>query len=93
MNAGYNGQPIRFFQINNSIQFFRTRKRIKKEDICPICMQAANDKIFLVISNQAGIPNRILHQECVINEDETIARLASLYEEAKAKHKEFAPWF
>lgn len=95
MNAGYNSKPIRFFHVGDSGKFFKTRKSMKEVDVCPICLEqfAGAEDVYLVISNQAGIPNRILHTSCVKNEDETIIRLASLYKTAKEMKKQFGDWF
>jgi hypothetical protein len=75
--------------------FIKIRKKIKKPEICPICLKELDevDDLYLVISNQAGIPNRVLHESCVMSPVETIAKLADLYEEAKIMHKQFGHWF
>jgi hypothetical protein len=75
--------------------FIKIRKSIKRPEICPICLKILEerDNLYLVISNQAGIPNRVLHETCVTSPEETIAKLADLYEEAKIMQQQFGHWF
>lgn len=89
MHTGY-----RFFPIKDSEKFLRARKSIKENDICPFCLKSFNneDNIYFVISNQIGIPNRILHKECISTEDEAIDKLASLYEKAKVMRGKYEKW-
>jgi len=91
----YNGIYVRFHYIEGNGGFIKIRKKTRKAEICPICLKALeeSDNLYLVMSNQAGIPNRVLHEDCVTSPQETINKLADLYKEAKIMHKQFWHWF
>lgn len=67
-NIEYCGKTIGFKTFEDGQFFIRTRKRIGIEDACPLCLKpftADNTtSVILVVSNQAGIPNRFCHTEC-----------------------------
>lgn len=86
----YDGKPV---QVRSQGQEFNeARRRFNHRDICPYCVERIKkpDAVVLIISNQAGIPNRVAHKSCFRNQgDEAINNLARSYEEAQ-KH---AHWF
>jgi hypothetical protein len=91
----HNGVYVRFHYMKPNGGFIKIRKSIKKPEICPICMKelVESDGLYLVISNQAGVPNRVLHKTCVTTQQETMDKLGVLYEEAQIMHKQFGHWF
>jgi len=66
-----------------------------ERDICPLCKQhfrkGSTPTLILIVSNQVGIPNRMVHTECM--EDKTdeyaFALIAGDFEESKR----YADWF
>lgn len=70
----WNGKHVSFRAMPDGEQFIKARKGIYREpDVCPLCKCAfsieSTTGVVLIISNQAGIPNRFVHEECL--EDKT----------------------
>ena len=65
----YEGKTVVFRIINDSQKFTVARNRNGHMDVCPLCLEKFSSEnqspVILVISNQVGIPNRILHSECM----------------------------
>lgn len=91
----WNGKIVSFRKMPDGKRFIRVRRRIKEHDVCPLCKAAFVDEnttsVVLIISNQAGVPNRFVHSECLADKtDEYVFRLiAEDYKDAL----EFAHWF
>ena len=94
----WDGKSVGLKHIKDGTKFMEARKRYGFRDICPLCRQVIQTSsvtsVELVVSNQVGIPNKILHHECV--EDKTdeyvVQLLASDYANYKASLERFAAW-
>lgn len=88
-------KTIGFCDLPDGSQFVQARQRIDEMDICSICkkyFQAHNTtSVVLIISNQAGIPNRFVHSECMEGKtDEEVFALIAKHWEKVQKYK---GWF
>lgn len=93
----WKGKSVALRAIKNGEKFMASRKRYGFTDICPICrekLEVRPQELILVISNQANIPNQILHQECTTGktDDEVVDFLGNDFEEFKKSSKRFAAW-
>jgi hypothetical protein len=53
------------YDIQKSENFIKARKRIHKDDVCPICNKLIiSGRITLLINNHKLFPNIIVHTEC-----------------------------
>jgi len=62
------GKNVYFETITDGTKFMKARVRYGFRDICPLCKTRISKhnvtSVVLVVSNQVGVPNRILHSEC-----------------------------
>lgn len=69
----YEGKSVAFRALPDGRKFVAARRRLGHIDVCPLCKTKFTldtiTGVVLVVSNQAGIPNRFVHQECL--EDKT----------------------
>jgi hypothetical protein len=61
-NVESGGRKVNFRSVPDG--FTAARKRLDHFDICPLCKEQTCDPSILMISNQAGVPNRIIHRAC-----------------------------
>ena len=91
----YEGKTVGFRVINDVRKFTAARRRYGHIDICPLCLEKFSSKnqssVILVISNQAGIPNRMLHNECM--EGKTAEYAFKLIADSYAVAMQYAHWF
>ena len=91
----YEGKTVVFRIDNNGRRFIAARKRNGHIDVCPLCLEKFSSEnqspVILVISNQVGIPNRILHSECM--EGKTAEYAFELIADSYAIAMESAHWF
>ena len=91
----YEGKTVAFRIIDNGRMFMAARRRYRYIDVCPLCLEKISSEnqspVILVISNQAGIPNRILHSECM--EGKTAEYAFELIADSYAIAMESAHWF
>ena len=94
-NIKYDGKTVAFKRIEDGQKFIVARRRYQHTDVCPLCKITFTPQsvtaVVLIVSNQAGIPNRVVHEECLEDKtDEYAFRLISMdYKESKA----YADWF
>ena len=64
----YKGKTVSFRYFKEGKKFVEVRRRHGDVDMCPLCKKVfrKNDVggIYLIVSNQAGVPNRFIHEEC-----------------------------
>lgn len=71
------------------------RRRLDHLDVCPLCEEKIRPtnglEVVMMISNQAGIPNRILHGDCFDKHtpEHALRFIAGSYEESLC----YAHWF
>ena len=91
----WDGKLVSFREIAYGKKFVQARKRYRFDDVCPLCkLKFPPDDdaaVVLVISNQVGIPNRILHASCL--EDKTDEYAFRLIAEDFELSKDYADWF
>ena len=91
----YEGKTVAFRIIDNGRMFMAARRRYRYIDVCPLCLEKISSEnqspVILVISNQAGIPNRMLHNECM--EGKTAEYAFKLIADSYAIAKQSAHWF
>lgn len=64
--------------------YFKKRRIVRRSEICAICKQPITEgDIWLIISNQVGVPNRQVHGECFTGFEETFEKIVEDYERAK----------
>jgi len=91
----WKGKLVCFRQMPDGAKFVRTRLKIGHEDTCPLCKKRFGldnvTSVTLIISNQANVPNRFVHDECLAQYSLEYAfkLIADDYEAAKA----YAHWF
>lgn len=91
----WNGLHVGFRVLQDGVKFVKTRQRLGEKDMCPLCKKYfqvhGTTSVVLVISNQAGVPNRFLHSECVKDKTKEYAfgLIAQDWEDAQ-KYKD---WF
>jgi len=95
----YHGKSVGFRVYDDGTEFMTARKRYGFRDICPLCKKAISVNsitgVALIVSNQAGIPNRIIHIECMDlrSFEDVFQRVARSYEEAKQAMEQHGDWF
>ena len=91
----YEGKTVAFRIVIDVQKFIAERKRNGHMDVCPLCLEKFSSEnqlpVILVISNQAGIPNRILHSECM--EGKTAEYAFELIADSYTIAMESAHWF
>jgi len=96
-NIQWRGKNIGYS--NQGQKFCDARQRLGHNDICPLCNEKIANDVILIVSNQANMPNRILHEECFSKEEpeKIMDLLAERYEEAKqmavSYKQNYAHWF
>lgn len=92
----YDGKTVSLRAIEDSEKFIQSRIRIfGKKDICPICRQKIDSgDITLIVSNQAGIPNRIVHNDCLSDKTDEFAFriIAEDYQRFQQFEKDYEGW-
>ena len=64
--------------------YFRNRRVVRPRQICAICKQMITEgDIWLIISNQVGVPNRQIHAKCFTAFEDTFQQIADDYERAR----------
>jgi hypothetical protein len=68
----WEGKNVAFAPIEDGVKFINARRRYSKfAGVCPICKIEFDENnttsLWLVISNQVGIPNRYCHSECFVD--------------------------
>lgn len=66
----YEGKTVSFREFKDGERCARVRKNARSGsyDICPLCLEEIIEvpgTVVLVVSNQAGVPNRFIHKECM----------------------------
>lgn len=89
----YDGKQIYFRSVVEG--FIKARRRLGFSDVCPLCkkthFQKDKQKVVLITSNQVGIPNRIVHYECMKDDlPEYVFQLIAQDWENAQKYKD---WF
>jgi len=91
----YDGKVVSFRRMHDGQRFIAVRKRIKVKDFCPLCkkrfLPENTTSVSLVISNQAGVPNRFVHDECL--EDKTLEYAFRLIAEDWKEAQRYQDWF
>lgn len=91
----HDGKTVAFRNIPDGRQFARMRHRMREKDRCALCKEAFalenTTGVVLVISNQAGIPNRFVHSECM--EDKTPEHAFRLIAEDWKEAQKYEGWF
>ena len=94
----HNGKTVGFRRLPDGQRFIQARHRIGKHDLCPLYNVAFAPEnttaVILIISNQAGVPNRFCHEECLADKTLEYAfhEIAEDWEAAKAAGEQFAGW-
>ena len=95
-NEPWDGKIVQFRVIEDGRKFNAGRQRVLgKPEICPVChmplLPSGPEKVVLMISNQAGIPNRVLCYDCFDKGTPayTLRKIAEDY----AAAQEYAGWF
>ena len=95
----HDGKHVSIRKMDDGKEFVEARRRFGHSDICPICRKqfAPNEitAIHLIVSNQVGIPNRYVHDECLVDKLDAYAWriIAEDYVEAMKKWEEIKGWF
>ncbi len=95
----YNGKSVGFRVYEDGTEFMAARGRMGVRDICPLCKQTIRKEtcgsIALIVSNQVGVPNRIIHIDCTsgLSNEDVFRAIAASYEAAKLAMKEHGDWF
>jgi hypothetical protein len=96
----YDGKHVLIRKISEEGKaFMEARCRYGNRDICPICRErfvpSKTTAIHLIVSNQVGIPNRIVHDECLADKTDEYAWriIAEDYKRAMQSWEEIKGWF
>jgi hypothetical protein len=91
----HDGHKVSFREQKRGSEFIAARRRFGFRDVCPLCKQRFTEKttttVVLIVSNQAGVPNRFVHGECLADTTDEYAwrMIAEDYEQSKR----YADWF
>jgi len=94
INIRYEGKDVSLRIMPDGRQFMEARRRYGHLDVCPLCKERISPKVarvWLVVSNQAGVPNRILHDECM--QGKTPEYAWRLIAEGWKEAQQYRDWF
>jgi hypothetical protein len=94
VNIRHEGKTVSFRIISEGRGFMEARRRFGNLDVCPLCKERISPKVarvWLVISNQVGVPNRILHDECM--QEKTPEYAFRLIAEDYKEAQRYRDWF
>ena len=64
----WNGSHVAFKRWEDGTKWTKARQRLGHSDICPLCLDGFDSRdsspVILIVSNQAGVPNRTVHSKC-----------------------------
>jgi hypothetical protein len=89
---------VKGFKSKKSKSFAEARRRLEGHyDTCPFCNQEADgtENLALLVTNQIGIPNTVIHTRCLEKFDsleDAIQVLQKNYDKWTLAKKEFRTW-
>jgi len=91
----WDGKGVTFRYMEDGKKFVAARRRYGNRDVCPLCKKAfttlTTTSVYLIISNQVGIPNRFVHTECM--KEKTPAYAFRLITENYQEALKYQDWF
>jgi hypothetical protein len=94
-NIWWDGKQVAFVPMPDGKRFVEVAQRHGDHHHCPLCRRTfeaeTTTSVTLIISNQAGVPNQFVHDECLAPLTDAFAfrYIAEDYQEAK----KYAHWF